>query len=334
MRGDVGRSSALATSGGRNPVLPPAPPPRRSARDSSASWRWTDRLGLAFAWALGLLFLTVTAAIVLYMFVQGIRYVRPELFVTHPAAGVSEKASGGFLDPLLGTVIVALMAMTIAFPIGLGIGVWLSEYGNPSWLARLTESTIEMLAGSPSIVFALFGTLIFEQGALAFLSRTNDGVVYGRSFFAAAAMLSLIALPLIVANVREGLQAIPGHVREASYAVGKTRIATTRRVLLPAARPSVVTGAMLGLGRIIGDTSIIVVLLGATLRFNGANSIPLLGTLSGTGSTLTTFVYENAPTGEINQPEKAFAAGFVLLLMVLALNFAVDVAARRGRRWR
>ncbi len=317
-------------------VAPPAPPaaPRRSARDSSASWRWTDRLGLAFAWALGLLFLTVTAAIVLYMFVQGIRYVRPELFVTHPAAGVSEKASGGFLDPLLGTVIVALMAMVIAFPIGLGVGVWLSEYGNPSWLARLTESTIEMLAGSPSIVFALFGTLIFDQGALAFLSRTNDGVVYGRSFFAAAAMLSLIALPLIVANVREGLQAIPGHVREASYAVGKTRIATTRRVLLPAARPSVVTGAMLGVGRIIGDTSIIVVLLGATLRFNGANSIPLLGTLSGTGSTLTTFVYENAPTGEINQPEKAFAAGFVLLLMVLALNFAVDIAARRGRRWR
>ena len=110
----------------------------------------------------------------------------------------------------------------------------------------MTESTIEMLAGTPSIVFALFGVLLFEQGALGFLSRTNDGVVYGRSFFAAAAMLSLIALPLIVANVREGLQAIPGHVREASYAVGKTKFATTRRVLLPAARPSVVTGAMLG----------------------------------------------------------------------------------------
>jgi phosphate transport system permease protein len=317
-RGDVARSSPLAVSGGR----------------STASWRWSDRLGLAFAWLLGVAFLVVTAAIVLYMMVQGIRYVRPELFVTHPAAGVSERASGGFLDPLLGTVIVALMAMAIAFPVGLGVGVWLSEYGRPSWLARATESTIEMLAGSPSIVFALFGTLLFEQGALAFLSRTNDGVVYGRSFFAAAAMLSLIALPLIVANVREGLQAIPAHVREASYAVGKTRIATTRRVLLPAARPSVVTGAMLGVGRIIGDTAIIVILLGATLRFNGAGGVPLLSTLKGTGSTLTTFVYENAPTGEINQPQKAFAAGFVLLSMVLVLNFAVDVAARRGRRWR
>jgi phosphate transport system permease protein len=315
-------------------VAAPSPVPRRrSARDSSASWRLTDRIGLAVAWFFGLLFLAITAGIVLYMMVQGLRYIRLELLVTPPAAGFTESESGGFLDPLLGTVVVALMAMAIAFPVGLGVGVWLSEYGRPSWLARLTESTVEMLAGSPSIVFALFGVLLFEQGAFSFFSRTNDGVVYGRSFFAAAAMLSLVALPLMVANVREGLQAIPGHVREASYAAGKTRWATTRRVLLPAARPSVVTGAMLGVGRVIGDTAIIVLLLGATLRFNGAGDIPILGTLKGTGSTLTSYVYANAPTGEANQPTKAYAAGFVLLSMVLLLNAVVDVAARRTRRW-
>ncbi|HEX6651775.1 MAG TPA: phosphate ABC transporter permease PstA [Thermoleophilaceae bacterium] len=310
----------------------PAPPARRGVKDSSASWRFSDRIGLAFAWFLGVLFLVVAGAIVVFMFVQGIRYIRPELFVTPPAAGFSESQTGGFLDPLLGTVIVAVLAMAMAFPIGVGVAVWLSEYGRPSALARATESTIEMLAGSPSIVFALFGTLLFASPALAFLSRTNDGVVYGRSFFAAAAMLSLIALPLIVANVREGLQAIPSHVREASYAVGKTKFATTRRVLLPAARPSLVTGAMLGVGRIIGDTAVIVVLLGATLRFNGVGGTPLLGTLRGTGSTLTTYVYSNAPTGESNQPTKAYAAAFVLMMMVLALNFAVDVAVRRQRR--
>ncbi len=319
-------------------ALPSAPAPpsaRRSARDSSASWRLTDRLGLAFAWLLGIGFLVVTAAIVIYMMVQGLRYVRPALFVTSPSAGFTESETGGFLDPLLGTVIVAAMAMAIAFPLGLCIAVWLSEYGRPSLLARVTESTIEMLAGTPSIVFALFGTLLFEQGALAFLSRTTDtGVVYGRSFFAAAAMLALIALPLVVANVREGLQAIPAHVREASYAVGKTKLTTTRRVLLPAARPSVVTGAMLGVGRVIGDTAVIVLLLGATLRFNPAGEVPGLSQLKGTGSTLTSFVYANAPTGEANQPTKAYAAAFVLLSMVLVLNFAVDVAVRRGRRWR
>lgn len=321
------------------PAAPVPPPPteparRRSARDSSSSWRLSDRIGLAFAWTLGIGFLLVTAAIVLYMMVQGLRFIRPELFVTSPAAGFSESETGGFLDPLVGTIVVAAMAMAIAFPLGLAIAVWLSEYGRPSALARTTESTIEMLAGTPSIVFALFGTLLFEQGALALFSRTNDGVVYGRSFFAAASMLSLVALPLVVANVREGLQAIPGHVREASYAVGKTKLTTTRRVLLPAARPSVVTGAMLGVGRIIGDTAIIVLLLGATLRFNPAGDVPLLSQLRGTGSTLTSFVYANAPTGEANQPTKAYAAGFVLLSMVLLLNVAVNVAARRGRRWR
>jgi phosphate transport system permease protein len=225
--------------------------------------------------------------------------------------------------------------MSIAAPVGIATAVWLSEYGRPTALARVAESTIEMFAGAPSIVLALFGTLIFESPVLGFLSESNGGVVYGRSFFAAGAMLSLVALPLVVGTVREGLQAIPGHVREASYAVGKTKIATTRRVLLPAARPSLITGSMLGVGRVIGDTAIIVVLLGATLRSQGVSSIPILGTLRGTGSTLTSYIFENAPTGDGNQPTKAYAAAFVLLTIVLVLNVGVDIFSRRARelRW-
>ena len=175
--------------------------------------------------------------------------------------------------------------------------------------------------------------MIFSSTALGFLSRTSEGVVFGRSFFAAATMLSLVALPLIVASTREGLNAIPQHVREASYAVGKTKIATTRRILLPTARPQVATGAMLGLGRIIGDTAIIVVLLGATQNFAPVEggAFPL-NYLRGAGTTLTNFVYEASPTGNLNQPQKAYAAAFVLLLMVLALNAAVDVVHRRARK--
>jgi phosphate transport system permease protein len=304
-------------------------------RDSSASWRLRDRAGLAAAWATGLLFCAITAAIVVYLLVQGLRYVTPSQFVTHPAPGFDERDTGGFLDPLVGTLLVGLMAMAIAFPVALGVGVWLSEFGRPFGLARVAESTIEMLAGVPSIVLALFGTIVFQSPALGFLSRTAGGLVFGRSFFAAATMLSLVALPLVVASVREGLQAIPGHVREASYAVGKTRIATTRRILLPSCRPAIVTGAMLGFGRVIGDTAIIVVLLGATLRLDPVGDVPLLGTLRGTGGTLTTYVFQNAPTGEGNQPHKAYAAAFVLLMLVLALNVAAGLVGRRGRdlRW-
>jgi phosphate transport system permease protein len=310
-----------------------APKPTRRA-ESSASWRLTDRLGLAFAWILGLLFCAIAASIVIYLLVQGIKYVRPSLLVTSPSVGYTENQTGGFLDPMIGTLLVAVLAMGIATPVGIAAAVWLSEYGRPSPLARVAESTIEMLAGTPSIVLALFGTLIFESPALGFLSETTGGIVFGRSFFAAGAMLSLVALPLVVSTVREGLQAIPGHVREASYAVGKTKIATTRRVLLPAARPSVITGVMLGIGRVIGDTAIIVVLLGATLNLDGVGSTPLLGTLRGTGSTLTSYIFENAPTGEGNQPRKAYAAAFVLLMIVLALNVGVDIFNRRARQLR
>jgi len=213
--------------------------------------------------------------------------------------------------------------------------VWLSEYARPSWLARVAESTVEMMAGAPSIVLALFGALLFRSPVLGFLSQTSNGIVSGLSFFAASAMLSLIALPIVVTTVREGLQAIPTHVREASYAVGKTKIATTRRVLLPASRPSLITGMMLGVGRVIGDTAIILVLLGATLNLQSAGGAPLLGVLRGTGSTLTSYVFDNAPTGEGNQPSKAYAAAFVLLIIVLVLNLGVDVYSRRSRvrRW-
>ncbi len=321
-------------------AMPPAAPPpgggearpRKSAVEGSAAWRLTDRIGLAICWALGLLFCAIAIAIVVYLLIQGFKFLKPSMLVTPASAGFTQGETGGFSDALLGTLIVAVMGISIALPIGIGIAVWLVEYGRPAALARITESTIEAIAGIPSIVLALFGTVIFSSTALGFLSRTSGGVVFGRSFFAASTMLSLVALPLIVASTREGLSSIPRHVREASYAVGKTKVATTRRILLPASRPQIATGAMLGLGRIIGDTAIIVVLLGATQNFAPVGSAFPLNYLRGAGTTLTNFVYEASPTGNLNQPQKAYAAAFVLLLMVLALNAAVDVVHRRARK--
>ena len=111
--------------------------------------------------------------------------------------------------------------MLLATPVGVGVAVWLSEYARPRPLARVVDSTVEMFAGAPSIVLALFGVILFRASFLGFLTERNGGVVYGKGFFPAAAMLSLLALPLVVTSVREGLRAIPNHVREASYAVGQ-----------------------------------------------------------------------------------------------------------------
>ncbi len=127
----------------------------------------------------------------------------------------------------------------IAAPIGVGDrGLADRVRRGPSWLARAVESGVEIVAGTPSIVLAIFGLLVFQQGFFGFLSFTaTGGVVFGRSFLIAGAMMSLIALPLIVGATREALQSIPRHVREASYALGKDRASTIRRVLLPASRP-------------------------------------------------------------------------------------------------
>jgi phosphate transport system permease protein len=303
----------------------------RSAVESSASWRLGDRIGLAFAWSLGLLFCAICAAIVIYLLFQGIRYLSPNLLWTNPKVGLTQNETGGFLAPLLGTIIVTSIAMALATPIGVGVAVWLSEYARPRWLARVVESTVEMFAGAPSIVLALFGVILFRASFMGILTESPGGVVYGKGFFPAGAMLSLLALPLVVTSVREGLQAIPNHVREASYAVGKTKIATIRRVLLPAVRPDIITGSMIGAGHAIGDTAIIVFLLGDTYTLQGVGNVPLLGTLRGTGSTLTSYVFDNAPTGDLNQPNKAFAAALVLLVLVLIINFFVDIFGRKAR---
>jgi phosphate transport system permease protein len=304
---------------------------RRRAVESTSSWSVVDRAGLAFAWTVGLLFCAICAAIVIYVLVQGIRYLSPDLLWTNPKVGDTQSETGGFLAPMLGTVLVTTLAMLLATPIGIGVAVWLSEYARPRPLARVVESTVEMFAGAPSIVLALFGVILFRSTVLGFFSETNGGVVYGKSLFATGAMLSLLALPLVVTSVREGLQAIPNHVREASYAVGKTKIATIRRVLLPAVRPDIITGSMVGAGHVIGDTAIIVFLMGDTYTLQGVGGVPLLSTLRGTGSTLTSYIFDNAPTGDLNQPNKAFAAALVLLVMILLINVFVDIFGRKAR---
>jgi phosphate transport system permease protein len=304
-------------------------PPR--SRDSISAWPLIDRLFYALCWAAGIGLCAVTAGIVLFMLVKGISYLRPSLFAQSPTGSLDQSQAGGFLDPIEGTLLLTAIGIAIAAPLGVAIAAWLSEYHRPAWLARAVESGVEMIAGAPSVVLAIFGLLIFSQQFLGFLSqRSAGGVVYGRSFFAAGAIMSLLAIPLVVASTREGLAQLPAQLREASYALGKTRATTIRRVLLPSVRANIASGIALGMGRIIGDTAIVVILLGATLRLEGAGGVPVLSTLRGTGSTLTAYVYQNSPAGEGNAAQKAYAAAFVLLMLVLALNFLVT-RLRPGR---
>ncbi len=331
-----GRAAALR----RRVPAPKLPRPRWPRRDREAlrpeeqvPWSTLDKLGLASAWFCGLLLCAIAAAIVVYMLVRGLQYLSIGALFEHPVTLSTTQITGtggGYLDPIEGTLILTALGTVIALPIGVATAVWLSEYGRPSWLARAVESGVEIVAGTPTIVLAIFGLLVFTQGAFGFLSfKAEGGAVFGRSFFIAGAMMSLIAIPLIVGATREALQSIPAHVREASYALGKDKISTIRRVLLPASRKGIATGTTLGMGRIAGDTAIVILLLGGTATLEPQGDIPILRVLQGTGSTLTSYVYNNSPAGEGNNPQKAYAAAFILLVIVILMNFFVDLISRQ-----
>ena len=301
---------------------------REAAVETTASWRPLDRLALVACWSAGMLLCAIAAAIVIFMGYKGLQFLRPHLLWERPLADSDQSRSGGFLDPLIGTVALTALGTLIALPLGVATAVWLTEFGRPAPLARAVESGVEVIAGTPDIVLAIFGLVLFQQSFFGFLSFTAEGnAVFGRSFLTAGCMMALVALPFVVGGTREALQSIPRHVREASYALGKTKAATIRRVLLPASRPGIATGTVLGMGRIVGDTAIVVILLGATLQLQRVDGPPLIGDLRGTGSTLTSYVYNNSPAGEGNAPEKAYAAAFVLLVVVIGLNL---VAGRIG----
>jgi phosphate transport system permease protein len=308
---------------------PPGAPGGRGRRSSPMSWRWGDRLVLAAAWASGILLCVIAAAIVLYMGVRGIQYLRPDLLFSRPETSADQSGSGGFLDPMLGTIVLTIIGIALAMPLAISSAVWVAEYGRPSWLARVVESSIEVVAGTPDIVIAIFGLALFQVPLLAVFSFTAEGGgVFGRSFIAAGAMMSLLALPSVYTATRDGLQAVPGHQREAAFALGKTRITTIRRVLLPSVRSNIATGVTLGVSRIIGSTAIVLILLGGTMRIETQGSVPVVNLLRGTGSSLTYYIYENSPAGEGQAPQKAYAAAFVLLLFVLVLNLIVDRIGR------
>ncbi|HXD55219.1 MAG TPA: ABC transporter permease subunit [Solirubrobacteraceae bacterium] len=296
----------------------------RGRRSSPGEWRWSDRLALAAAWGTGLLLCVIAGAIVIYMAFRGVQYLRPAMLVEHTNPSISQAESGGFLDPIEGTALLTLIGLAFVFPLAVCTALWVVEYGRPNWLARIVESAIEIVAGTPDIVLAVFGLALFQLPFMSVFSlKAQGGGVFGRSFIAAGAMLSLIALPPLFAATRDGLLSVPSHMREAAYALGKTKIATIRSVLLPSVRSNIAAGVTLGVSRIIGDTAIIVVLVDS-LRVESGSGGPVLSLFKGTGPTLTSYVYDNSPAGEGGAPQKAYAAAFVLMLLVLGLNLLVS----------
>jgi phosphate transport system permease protein len=232
----------------------------------------------------------------------------------------SDPAKAGVGPALVGTLWMLAGVTLIAFPLGVATAVYLEEYAGDTRLTRLIRTNIQNLAGVPSIVYGLLG--------LAFFVRFLGAFTGGRSIIAGALTLSLLVLPVIVIASVEALRAVPKSMRDASFGLGATRWETTRRQVLPAALPGILTGVILSLSRAIGETAPLITI--GALTF--VNFFPSSPTDSFTVLPIQAFNWISQPQSEFH--DISASAIVVLLVLLLSMNtIAILLRRRFEKRW-
>jgi len=189
------------------------------------------------------------AGIIIYVFVKGLSVIRWSFLATASSAA---KGNVGIAGNIVNTLYVAVLTLVMAVPVGIGAAVWLNEYAGRSRWVRLIEFATETLAGIPSIVFGLFGMVFF-----------GTTLRLGFSVLTGSLTLTLMILPLITRNTQEALRAVPDSYREAAAGMGAARWYMIRTILIPAAMPGIVTGVLLAVGRIVGESAALLLTAGS-----------------------------------------------------------------------
>lgn len=266
-----------------------------------------ERLGFASLTVLTAISFIPLVVIAGYLIWKGWPALSWEFLTQPPRKFLTE---GGILPALVGTVYLTAGTAVVAFPLGVGTAIYLVEYAGNTVFTRLVRVAVVNLAGVPSVVYGLFGLSLFVTA-----------LHLGRSLAAGALTLGLMTLPVIISTAEEAIRAVPDEYRHASLALGATRWQTIRRVVLPAAMPAILTGAILGVGRAAGET--------APIMFTAAAAyVPgLPDSLRDQVMALPYHLY--AVVTEVpNVPEHmAFGAALVLLFLVGGMN-AVAVVLR------
>jgi phosphate transport system permease protein len=256
------------------------------------------------------------AVIVWFLVSRGWRAVNWRFLTAFPRNGMTE---GGILPCLVGTLLLCFGAMAVAFPVGVASAVYLNEYARPGKILRLIRLGINNLAGVPSVVFGLFGLAFF-------VIRLNMKV----SVLSGALTLAALSLPVIIGAAEEALKSVPDSWREASLALGGTKWQTVFRVVLPAALPGILTGAILGLSRVAGET--------APIMFTAAVFFTpkLPASVFDPVMALPYHIYVLATAGtdiEATRPLQ-YGTALVLIALVLGLNLTAIFYRSRLRRRR
>jgi phosphate transport system permease protein len=225
--------------------------------------------------------------------------------------------AGGIFPAIVGTLYLMIGTILFALPIGVLAGVYLTEYARENWLTRVINLAIINLAGVPSIIYGLFGLGLF---VLAF--------DFGMSLLAASLTLACQALAMTVTTSREAILAVPRELREGSLAVGATRWQTVRHVVLPQARPGIITGAILAMSRAAGETAPILI-VGAAFILPGLPQSPFDQFMA-----LPYHLYTVAAHVPGMPKTTMWGVALVLLMVVLSFNALATIVRLRARRRR
>ena len=258
--------------------------------------------GISVALLVGILF---------YVLGKGVGTISWEFLSTVPS---SLKGTFGIAGNLLNTLYMILITLLLATPIGVGSAIYLNEYAHPGKLVRFIEFTTEALSGIPSIIFGLFGMVFF--GNLFHL---------GYSILTGALTLTLMVLPLITRNTQEALKTVPESYRTGAMGIGATKWYMIRTVLLPSAMPGMITGVILSIGRIVGESAALLFTAGSGYLLP-KSAMGYLDKVLEPGGTLTIQLYLCMSKAEY---DKAFGIALVLLVIVLCINALTKVLARQ-----
>ena len=240
--------------------------------------------------------LAILVFIILFVLEKGLPVVSLKFLFTNPQ---DMGKSGGILPTLVGTILLTLVAVAIATPLGVGTAIYLTEYTRESRITRIIRFGADCLAGIPSIIFGLFGFIFF----VTILKM-------GWSIMSGGLTLAFMILPTIIRTAEEAIKAVPNSYREVSFSLGATRWETVQKVVLPSALPGIVTGIMLGVGRSIGETAAVIFTAGSSLRMPAS--------LMDSARTMSVHFYILAREGI--STENAYGTAAILVITILLIN--------------
>lgn len=261
-------------------------------------------------WLFRLMSLTVVGILVWilgFLVIKGIGVLSWEFISTGPTDGMT---GGGIFPAIVGTMCLVVGSMVFAFPIGVMSGIYINEYAANNWVVKFIRIMTNNLSSIPSIVFGLFGMALFV-----------NTLGFGDSILAGSLTLGLLVLPVVIRTTEEALKAIPDSYRQGSLALGATKLQTIRRVTLPMAMPNVITGLILSVGRVSGETAPILFTVAAYFLpklpdsiFSQVMALPYhLYVLATSGTDIT------------KARPLAYGTALVLIIIVLLINILAGV---------